>query len=67
MTKEKTLSDKRILDKEIPRVYYLGEDVKQALQEFANILKNNQNPEFAEYNEMLLNDLKEIFGEELLK
>ena len=33
MKKEKTLSEKRILDKEVPRVYYLEEDVKQFIKD----------------------------------
>ncbi len=79
MKQEKTLSEKRI-EEQIPcpegrvgclvyhrRILYKEEDVKQALQEFANILKNNKNPEFKEYNQMLLNSLKEIFGKELVE
>jgi len=50
MSKEKTLSEKgeKIINKFVRETerFYFETDVKQALQEFANILKNNKNPEF---------------------
>ena len=71
MTQEKPLSEKvkgfGRFRKKIKKGYYTEEDVKQALQGFANILKNNKNPEFKEYNQMLLNSLKEIFGKDLVE
>ena len=43
-------------------------DIRALIEDFKDILKNNKNPEFKEYNELLLNDideiLKEIEGEE---
>jgi len=51
--------------------YGFEDGYKKAIEEFnkkveklMNIIKNNTNSEFQEYNEMLLNDIKELFDSE---
>lgn len=43
ITKMKTLKEKRILDKEVPRAYYLEEDVKQFIKEILEEIDKKNN------------------------
>jgi hypothetical protein len=63
MEKEFNLSEKRLLDNEVPRCYYLEEDVKEAIR----ILKNRIfNPLSKEDYNIVCEELNAIAGEKLI-
>jgi hypothetical protein len=65
MTEEFNLSEK-IQEMKINGLVYLEkDDVKEFIRRFSNILKNCENKELKDYNNMLLNDLKELAGDKL--